>query len=99
MATIPPNWISSIAGTPAAHQDAETRRSREAAGQAERSTTGAFAHNLQNVIENADRDGQVYADSEGLGSQGRQLPGPNPPPEQAPESDANQSEGSLDIQA
>jgi hypothetical protein len=99
MAIIPPNWISSIAGTPAAHQDAEARRAREAAGQAERSTTGAFAHSLQNVIENADRDGQVYADSEGLGSQGRQPAEQNAAPELPPETDTDRPESSLDIQA
>ena len=98
MATIPPNWLSSIAGSQGAQHTSGTRKSRESAEHAARTGTDKFADSLQNVIENSDKDSEVYSDSEGLGSQGRATGEPeDQTPEVEPESDA--SDGGLDIEA
>lgn len=68
MSTIPPNWMGSIIGTHDTQRNASEAKSRDAASQAERNQ---FANRLQNAIEETERDNEVYADAEGLGSQGR----------------------------
>ena len=70
MSAIPPNWMaSSIQAHGAADRAAESRR-REKAEASERSGEADSA-DLENVIENAGRDSEVYSDAEGSGSQGR----------------------------
>jgi len=69
MSTIPPNWLGSIIKTQGAEKRAAEQRAGESAASAERG--GNFAQNLNNVIENDDRDSSVYEDAEGAGSQGR----------------------------
>ncbi len=73
------------------------RSSCESAAESERAG-GTFADKLQDVIENSDRDSQVYADAEGAGSQGRPFEGPD---EQTPpdEPDVEEPGSSLDLQA
>ncbi len=71
MSAIPPNWLGSIAQTPGAQVRAAEERARQTNAQTEQTSGGSFADRLQDVIEEADRDGQVYADAEGSGSQGR----------------------------
>ena len=101
MSAIPPNWMSSVIGAHGAQDRANVRKTQETADQADRSQGPNFRQNLQNVIDNSDRDGEVYEDSEGLGSQGR--PFSEESEEQAPknESPAGETEtgGSLDVQA
>ncbi len=100
MSTIPPNWLGSIIQTQGAASRAVGQRQTEEAPQAERAAAGPFASQLQDVIENTDRDTQVYADSEGTGSQGR--PFEQPAEQQEPECqqpDADQSPPGLDVQA
>jgi len=99
MTAIPPNWLSSVVGAHGAQDQSQVRRVKEAADQAERSSSGQFRENLQNIIDNRDRDTEVYTDSEGMGSQGRPFSegGEEQAAEQQPEAEAG-DEG-LDIRA
>ncbi len=97
MSLIPPNWLGSILQTSGAERRAAERRAQDAAAAAER--VPGFAESLQNVIEETDRDSQVYSDAEGSGSQGRPSEGP---PDEAPPADAapdDPAAGGLDVQA
>lgn len=99
MSTIPPNWMASVLGGLDTQKQAAAAKNKEAADQAEHTGTAKFAERLQAVIENSDRDGEVYADAEGLGSQGR-APSDAPEEQDSAECDASDSaEGGLDIQA
>jgi len=71
MSGIPPAGLGSIIQTQGAQAQAAERKAREDGAQTERTGPAAFAGQLQDVIEAADRDSQVYADAEGTGSQGR----------------------------
>jgi hypothetical protein len=71
MSTIPPNWLGSIIQTHGAQERAGQAKDAENADQAKRTGSGAFSEKLQDIIENTDRDVEVYADAEGAGSQGR----------------------------
>jgi len=100
VSTIPPNWLGSIIQTQGAQTRAVGEKQSASAAHAERTGDG-FAEKLQDVIEETDRDSQVYSDAEGSGSQGR--PSDNPPPEEelatedtTPE---NAGPGGLDLQA
>ncbi len=97
MSDIPPNWLTSIAGSGGAQHQSGAHKLKEAADQARRSGATPFADNLHNVIENSDKDGEVYSDSEGLGSQGR-APQDEDQPENPPESQESPA-GGLDVQA
>jgi hypothetical protein len=102
MSTIPPNWLGSVLGTPAAQQQATAAKNKEAVDQAARSGAAKFTDSLHNVIENSDRDAQAYADSEGLGSQGRPFaeesePGEQQAPDERDGTDA--TGGAIDVQA
>lgn len=97
MSTIPPNWLGSIIQTQGAQERANQAKSAEDAKGTER---GAFSEKLQDVIENNDRDVEVYSDAEGTGSQGA----PSSEPEEEPKEDETADEedenaGSLDIEA
>ncbi|MBP7744994.1 MAG: hypothetical protein KA383_02605 [Phycisphaerae bacterium] len=100
MSTIPPNWLGSIIQTQGAQTRAVGDKQSASAAQAERTGDG-FAEKLQDVIEETDRDSQVYSDAEGSGSQGR--PSDTPPPEEelAAEdtSPPDTGGGGLDLQA
>jgi hypothetical protein len=103
VSTIPPNWLGSILGTPAAQQHAGAAKSKEAVEQVSRSNAAKFSDSLHNVIENSDKDSQAYADSEGLGSQGRQSADETAANEE-PKSDdgegpAKEGGGGIDVQA
>ena len=97
MSTIPPNWLGSIIQTQGAQERATQAKNVE---KAQQNGHDAFAEKLQDVIENSDRDGAVYADAEGSGSQGS--PFSEPEEEQAPEETTDEPEppaGGLDIEA
>jgi len=99
MSTIPPNWMGSVLGAHEAQKQSEQRKTREASDQAERAGTEKFADSLKNVIEESDRDSEVYEDAEGLGSQGRPF---SEEPEEEGSHDEGESEdsaGGLDVQA
>ena len=97
MSTIPPNWLGGIIQTQGAQARAVGERDRNQAAQAERAND-AFADKLQEVIENAGRDSQVYSDAEGSGGQGK--PSETPPEnETPPDEDGGANQGGLDIQA
>jgi hypothetical protein len=69
MSAIPPNWLASILQSQGAQRraaEAQAKESADAAGKAD-----AFAQRLQDVIENSDRDSEVFADAEGSGGSGR----------------------------
>lgn len=67
MSAIPPNWLGSIIQSQGAQERASQAKSAEEAKGTER---GAFSDRLRDVIENSDRDVEVYSDAEGAGSQG-----------------------------
>ena len=67
MSAIPPNWLGSIIQSQGAQERASQAKSAEEAKGTER---GAFSDRLRDVIENSDRDVEVYSDAEGTGSQG-----------------------------
>ena len=97
MSAIPPAWLGSIIQTQGAQARAAGEKQDLTAAEAERSG-GNFADKLQDVIEETDRDSQVYSDAEGAGSQGRPFEGSSEtPPEAEPEAD--QPPGGLDVQA
>ncbi len=99
MTAIPPNWLSSIAGSSGAQHSAGARKAKEAADETDRNAGGKFAESLQNVIESSDKDGEVFSDSEGLGSQGR-APAEDTEPQDTPQPDERPSTDSgLDLQA
>jgi hypothetical protein len=96
MSSIPPGFLGSILQTVGAKARAAADRQREQAGESERS--GGFAERLADVIEETDRDSQVYSDAEGAGGQGRpdesaEEPAPEPPPAADPPASG------LDLQA
>ena len=105
MSGIPPNWMASIIGGHDAARQADVARKKEEAQQAQSTGAARFAENLKDVINEQDRDSQVYADSEGLGGQGRDLshePEPAAPPDETPGDDGPPEPdpaGGLDIQA
>jgi hypothetical protein len=95
MASIPPNFLGSILQTQGAKARAAADRDREQVTNGERTT---FAERLSDVIEQTDRDGQVYSDAEGNGGgQGRpsESAPETPPADESPE----QAPGGLDLQA
>ncbi len=67
MSTIPPNWLGSIIQSQGSQERAGQAKSAEEAKGTER---GALSDKLRDVIENSDRDVEVYSDAEGTGSQG-----------------------------
>ncbi len=67
MSAIPPNWLGSIIQSQGAQERASQAKNAEEAKGTER---GAFSEKLQDIIENTDRDVEVYSDAEGSGSQG-----------------------------
>jgi hypothetical protein len=97
MSAIPPAWLGSIIQTQGAQERAAGDKQAESAAESERAG-GTFADKLQDVIENTDRDSQVYADAEGTGSQGRPFEETREePPSSAP--DAEEPGTALDVQA
>ena len=98
MSTIPPNWLGSIIQTQGAQERTTQAKSVEDAKGAERAT---FSERLQDVIENSDRDVEVYSDAEGSGSQGSPPSEPEEELEDEKEADGEQGDnaGGLDIEA
>ncbi len=95
---VPPNWLGSIIQTHGARARSVQEREQEGAAQTEREAD-VFAEKLRDAIDNTDRDGQVYADAEGAGSQGRPFESAGEPPP-SPTDDAGAQEGGhLDVQA
>jgi len=96
MSAIPPGWLGSIIQTQGAQARAAGDKQAESAAESERAG-GTFAEKLQDVIEETDRDSQVYADAEGTGSQGRPF---EESAEKAPdEPEAEEPGSALDLQA
>ncbi len=102
MSTIPPNWLGSIIQTHGAQDRAAEAKNKERAADAERAGKEGFADRLQDIIENTDRDSQVYADAEGAGSQGRPFSEEEEEQDQSQDSDPDGDEqelGSIDLEA
>jgi len=100
MSTIPPNWLGSIIQTHGAQDRAAEAKNKERAADAERAGKEGFAERLQDIIENSDRDSQVYADAEGAGSQGRPFSEEEEKQEhESAEDEDDEERGSLDIEA
>jgi hypothetical protein len=99
MSAIPPNPLGSIIQTQGSQTHAAEQKRQESVSQADR-VGGTFAERLQDVIENTDRDSQVYADAEGTGSQGRPFEeAPGDENEQPAEPSEEEPPGGLDVQA
>ncbi len=97
MSTIPPNWLGSIIQSQGAQERATQAKGAEQAKGTERS---AFSEELQEIIENSDRDGEVYADAEGTGSQGSPFSEPEDESEtRTPPDEEGGAPRGLDIEA
>jgi len=100
VSTIPPNWLGSIIQTQGGQARAAGDKQKAEGAQTESTKESTFADKLQNVIDETDRDSQVYSDAEGSGSQGR--PSEEAPSEQEPQPDdqeRDENAGGLDLQA
>jgi hypothetical protein len=97
MSTIPPNWLGSIIQSQGAQERAGQAKSAEEAKGTER---GAFSDRLRDVIENSDRDVEVFSDAEGTGSQGAPFSEPEEQAEDVenPEDEEDTNAG-LDLEA
>jgi hypothetical protein len=93
--------MASVIQSAGAQDSAAAAKRKERADESERTGRGDFAENLQNVIENTDRDSEVYADAEGTGSQGRPHSGEEEEhlDEEEQEQADEQPGGGLDVQA
>ena len=102
MSTIPPSWLGSIIQTQGAQERASQAKSEEEAKGTERA---AFSDKLQDVIENNDRDVEVYSDAEGTGSQGspfneeEEEEEEKAPEDQEAPAEADDEIGHLDVEA
>ena len=97
MSTIPPNWLGSIIQSQGAQERAGQAKSAEEAKGTER---GAFSDKLRDIIENTDRDVEVYSDAEGTGSQGSPFSEAEEQAEQdAPTQEEQDTEPGLDLEA
>ncbi|QOJ14051.1 MAG: hypothetical protein HRU75_05120 [Planctomycetia bacterium] len=100
----PPNWLTSVLGSPAAAKRAAEERQRGEVSEAERVDPAAFARKLEGAVSNDGADGSVYADAEGSGGQGRSSgrgeshdePADDEPPK---EPDGGTVGGNLDVSA
>ena len=63
--------MGSVLQSHGAQDRAAEAKNKERTADAERAGKNGFSERLQDVIENTDRDTQIYADAEGTGSQGR----------------------------
>lgn len=63
--------MGSVLQSHGAQDRAAEAKTKERTADAERAGKNGFSERLQDVIENTDRDTQIYADAEGTGSQGR----------------------------
>ena len=70
MSSIPPTWLASIIQTQGSQARSTEAHSKERAGAPERGGD-KFSSELGEVIENDDRDSEVYSDAEGSGSEGK----------------------------
>ena len=93
--------MGSVLQSHGAQDRAAEAKNKERTADAERAGKNGFSERLQDVIENTDRDTQIYADAEGTGSQGR--PFSEEETEEAEEqrdsADDNEGLGNLDVEA
>lgn len=98
MSTIPPNSIASVIQSQGAQNRAADVQKKEQADEADRTGKTEFSKKLQGVIENEDRDSQVYSDAEGTGSQGRSSADEHPEKDESDQEESGAG-GGLDVQA
>lgn len=98
MSSIPPNWLASGIQAQGSQQKTAEARDKDRSAAAQRISESRFATHIQEVIEGADRDGDVNPDAEGAGSQGR-APDDSDAPDSRAEPPAPAGDGGLDIQA
>jgi len=85
MSSIPSNIVSSVAGAPMQSREAARERESASAGQADAASRQTKAiTDAGDVVETTDSDAQVFADSEGTGSQGRHSEGEQTPAQDEP---------------
>lgn len=101
MSSIPPNWLASGIQAQSAQQKTAETRDKDRAAAAQHVTESRFATHMQDVIEGAERDGDVNPDAEGSGSQGRADAGPPPDDTELPTDTPDDAKpgGSLDLRA
>ncbi|MBK8914545.1 MAG: hypothetical protein IPM64_08065 [Phycisphaerales bacterium] len=100
----PPNWLTSVLGSPAAQKRAAEERQRGEVSEAERVDPAAFARKLEGAVSHDGADGSVYADAEGSGGQGRssergERHEESPPDEPPKNPDGGPLGGNLDVSA
>jgi hypothetical protein len=96
MTTIPPNWLGSIIQSQGAQERAGQAKNAEDAKGTER---GEFSDKLRDVIENNDRDVEVYSDAEGTGSQGSPFSESEEQPEEIETDEEENPDTHLDLEA
>jgi hypothetical protein len=93
--------MGSVLQSHGAQDRAAEAKNKERTADAERAGKNGFSERLQDVIENTDRDTQIYADAEGTGSQGRPFSEEETEEEEEQRGSAVDDEGlgSLDVEA
>ena len=94
--------MGSVLQSHGAQDRAAEAKSKERTANAERAGKNGFSERLQDIIENTDRDTQVYADAEGTGSQGRPFSEEETEEEEEEQRDSaddNEGLGDLDVEA
>lgn len=101
MSSIPPNWLASGIQAQSAQQKTAETRDKDRAAAAQHITESRFATHMQDVIEGAERDGDVNPDAEGAGSQGRADAETPPDESETPANSPSEAApgGGLDLQA
>ena len=95
--------MGSVLQSHGAQDRAAEAKNKERTADAERAGKNGFSERLQDVIENTDRDTQIYADAEGTGSQGRPFSEEETEEEgeeeQRDSADVDEGLGNLDVEA
>jgi hypothetical protein len=93
--------MGSVLQSHGAQDRAAEAKGKERTADAERAGKDGFSERLQDVIENTDRDTQIYADAEGTGSQGRPFSEEETEEEEEQRDSAVDEEGlgNLDVEA
>ena len=94
--------MGSVLQSHGAQDRAAEAKSKERTADAERAGKNGFSERLQDVIENTDRDTQIYADAEGTGSQGRPFSEEETEEEEEQQRDSADDDeglGNLDVEA
>lgn len=96
MSTIPTNWLGSIIQSQGAQERAGQAKNVEEAKGGERAD---FSDRLRDIIENDDRDAEVYSDAEGSGGRGSPFSESDETEDKPGGATEDRESGNLDLQA